>query len=74
MKMTVTYVPVPSEAIGESPKTYELNPGDPLPSIGDAITFEDWTKPYRVVSRSFHYVDQDTLQVFFGFERDKSAK
>lgn len=74
MKITLTYVRVPSEVMEESTKTYAFNAGEPLPTIGDTITFGDWTKPYRIASRSFHYVDDDTLRVFFGFDHEKSEK
>lgn len=72
MDMTITFVPVPSLAQDEVTHTYPYTVGEPLPVVGEAVTFGDWTKPYRIVARSLHYIDDKALQIFFSYERDKA--
>lgn len=74
MDMTISYVPVPTQAQDETPHVFPYHAGEPLPEIGESVAFGDWTRVYRVVSRSLHYVDDHTLQIFYGYERQNSVK
>lgn len=66
--ITVTFIPAESIAKKEAPKTYPYQSGQPMPEVGEKVTFDDWTKSYTVTARSFHYVSEDTLQIFFQFD------
>jgi hypothetical protein len=68
--ITTTFVPTEKLSIsGESSKTYPYQVGQPLPVVGEVVTFVDPHKSFTVKSRSFHYVNEETLQVFFSIDR-----
>lgn len=67
--ITVTFVPASSIANQEIMRTYPYQSGQPLPVIGEKVSFGDPTKSFSVTARSLHYFDENTLQVFFSFDR-----
>ena len=68
--ITITFVPTDELAqSGAQSKTYDYQVGQPLPAIGDVVTFVDPHDLYTVKSRAFHYVDKKTLKIFFRIDR-----